>query len=240
MSGFSSPIRIIFLLNSNSNKSQTALSRFTQEWDLTDVEIACISDSVSGKANQKAQALDCPLIVCSDKDSQEATIKEATDEIGGCDYLISVGWTHRVPSQSLSMPKQAALNVHSSYLPNYKGLSVHRAQWANAEKEGGVTVHQMEESFDTGAIIAQQRYKIGLFDTPLTMTYTIGELSSALLREAIFKIEHGYTGSVQSDEGDYYSLLPWPTILWYGIINHIYRALRIKKRNKVAAADTER
>lgn len=223
-------LRIVFLVNSTSYKSRTSIARFAEEWDLVDTSVACVVDSSSGKATREARSRNYPTIVCTDSSEQRAAIERAAERIGGCDYLVSIGWTYLVPDEALAVPVRAALNVHSSYLPAYKGLSVHRAQWANAEPTGGVTVHHMTESFDAGRIVAQQRYHVGLFDTPLAMRDTIGELSAALIREAILKVESGYEGEPQPDEGNYYSLLPWSTVLKYGLVNHLYRALGSEKR----------
>ncbi|UWG48163.1 Folate-dependent phosphoribosylglycinamide formyltransferase PurN [Halanaeroarchaeum sp. HSR-CO] len=233
------PLRIVFLVNATSNKSRTTIDRFAEEWDVVDASVACVVSSASGTAAEAARSQGYPTIVCSDSSEQEGAIERATERIGGCDYLVSIGWTYLVPDEALEMPEQAALNVHSSYLPAYKGLSVHRAQWANAERTGGVTVHRMTESFDAGRIVAQQRYRIGLFDTPIAMTNTIGALSAALVREAILKIEQGYEGEPQPEEGNYYSLLPWSTVLQYGLVNHLYRALGSESRFPVPTDDDD-
>lgn len=234
-----SPLRIVFLANSTSNKSRTTIDRFAEEWDVMETSVACVLDSSSGTAANAARSHGYPTIVCNDSSDQQAAIRRATERIGGCDYLVSIGWTFLVPAVALAIPERAALNVHSSYLPAYKGLSVHRAQWANAERTGGVTVHRMTESFDAGRIVAQQRYRIGLFDTPIAMTNTIGALSAALIREAILKMEHGYEGEPQPEEGNYYSLLPWSTVLQYGLVNHLYRAFGSENRFQVPTDDED-
>ncbi|MFC3959087.1 formyltransferase family protein [Halovivax cerinus] len=228
-----SDIDIVFLANSSSNKSKEVLECFSSEWAFENTCVKVVTDARSGKAVSAARDLTFPISVCDDPSEVGTTINEVTDKVSGCDYLISIGWSHRVPDEALAIPETAALNVHSSYLPRYRGLSVHRAQWANAEAEGGVTVHEMTSEFDEGDIIAQQKYRIGLFETPLDMVTTIGELAAALTREAILLLEMGYTGEEQKGEGNYYSLLPWSTVLKYGIVNHVLRLLRTNRRVRV-------
>lgn len=223
-------LHFIFLINADSNKSKVILENFDKHWPFEPKEIACVVDKSGGKAFDVAHELGYSIELCQGSDDQIRAIEQAKRSIGGCDYLISTGWVYKVPNDGLDIPSKEALNVHSSYLPDYKGLSVHRAQWANAEQYGGVSVHQMTEEFDAGNIISQQQYRIGLFDTPIDMMYDIGELSATLTREAILKSELGYTGRSQVDQGVYYTKLSWKVVLLYGILNHLLRLLGTEKR----------
>jgi folate-dependent phosphoribosylglycinamide formyltransferase PurN len=67
-------------------------------------------------------------------------------------------WNHRI------------INIHPALLPKYGGkgmygMNVHKAVLAAGERESGATVHFVDESYDSGAIIAQSRVAIAPQDT---------------------------------------------------------------------------
>lgn len=72
------------------------------------------------------------------------------------DLLIVFGFAWKLPPSVLSIPRLGALNVHVSMLPKYRGPAP--LLWAirNGDATGGVSVHRMDENFDTGNILAQQ------------------------------------------------------------------------------------
>lgn len=72
------------------------------------------------------------------------------------DLILVYGFPWKLSREILQIPSLGAVNVHTSLLPKYRGpLPVH---WAvrNGDPEMGVTVHWMDEGFDTGNILAQR------------------------------------------------------------------------------------
>ena len=61
----------------------------------------------------------------------------------------------RLPSALLSLPKQGCLNVHPSLLPQYRGPYPLFWMLRHGVRDFGITVHFMDENFDTGDIAAQ-------------------------------------------------------------------------------------
>ncbi len=72
------------------------------------------------------------------------------------DLLIVFGFAWKLPASVLAIPRLGALNVHVSMLPKYRGPAPMLWAIRNGDANGGVTVHRMDESFDTGPILAQQ------------------------------------------------------------------------------------
>lgn len=62
----------------------------------------------------------------------------------------------RIPAPLLRRPTYGFLNLHPSLLPAYRGPAPLFWQLREGRQETGVTVHWMDEAFDTGAIVAQQ------------------------------------------------------------------------------------
>ncbi|PRX97166.1 methionyl-tRNA formyltransferase [Allonocardiopsis opalescens] len=72
------------------------------------------------------------------------------------DLLIVFGFPWKLPRAVRLLPNFGAMNVHVSVLPKYRGPAP--LLWAirNGDPTGGVTVHWMDDDFDTGNILAQQ------------------------------------------------------------------------------------
>ncbi len=76
------------------------------------------------------------------------------------DLILSLYYRNKIPSEIFTQAQLGAYNLHGSYLPSYKGRAP--LNWAiiNGEKYTGVSLHIIEETFDTGDIIAQKKIEI--------------------------------------------------------------------------------
>jgi methionyl-tRNA formyltransferase len=116
--------------------------------------------------------------------TQEALTELAS--FGECDYFVTAGYGKLLPVSWLEYPKLAALNVHFSLLPKYRGANP--GEWAivSGENETGISVIEMSAQFDTGAVIAQAGIPITDQDTRETIYQQLyalgGETIQAVLQ----------------------------------------------------------
>ena len=85
--------------------------------------------------------------------------------------ILLAGYLKKLGPQTLSAYRGRILNIHPALLPKYGGPgmygpAVHAAVLAAGEKETGVTIHQVDETYDHGEIIAQCRIPVEARDTP--------------------------------------------------------------------------
>jgi methionyl-tRNA formyltransferase len=66
----------------------------------------------------------------------------------------------------LACASSAAVNLHGSLLPRYRGRAPINWQILHGEREGGVTLHHMVRKADAGDIVDQEAFPIGPDDTP--------------------------------------------------------------------------
>ena len=71
------------------------------------------------------------------------------------DLLLSLMSRELIPGHVLGLPRLGAINLHPALLPDYRGVSPTFWCMAKGEDSGGVTLHWLDEGFDTGAIISQ-------------------------------------------------------------------------------------
>jgi len=95
------------------------------------------------------------------------------------DYLFSFYYRHMIPAELLACAKIAALNMHGSLLPKYRGRAP--VNWAilHGETQTGATLHIMEAKPDAGDIVGQSAVSI---DANETATDVFGKVSQAAVR----------------------------------------------------------
>ena len=81
------------------------------------------------------------------------------------DYIFSFYYRFMIPAQILACAKIAALNMHGSLLPKYRGRAP--VNWAilHGETETGASLHIMEAKPDAGDIVGQAAVSIGPDET---------------------------------------------------------------------------
>ncbi|WP_163709138.1 phosphoribosylglycinamide formyltransferase [Mangrovibacterium lignilyticum] len=73
------------------------------------------------------------------------------------------------------------INIHPALLPKYGGKGmygryVHEAVIKNKEKESGITIHYVNERYDSGSIIFQSKCPVVATDTPESLAERIHQL----------------------------------------------------------------
>lgn len=116
------------------------------------------------------------------------------------DILVSVGYDHLVPADILEIPPDGCVNMHPSYLPFNRGKSPN--VWSIVEgTPAGVTIHYMDEEFDTGDIIAQRTVETDFSDSGKDLHRRLETTQFDLFTDVWPDIESGTVDvTPQSDE----------------------------------------
>ncbi len=85
----------------------------------------------------------------------------------------------------LELPRFGCINVHASLLPRHRGASPIAAAILAGDQETGVTIMQMDEGLDTGAMLAQRSMPIAPDETTGTLTEKLSRLGAELLLETL-------------------------------------------------------
>ena len=108
-----------------------------------------------------------------------ATLKSAEAEAAfrahSADAAVVVAYGLILPKPILAAPRLGCFNVHASLLPRWRGAApINRAIMAG-DAASGVTIMQMDEGLDTGAMAMAER-------VPIQPDMTAGDLHDALAR----------------------------------------------------------
>jgi len=82
------------------------------------------------------------------------------------DLGVSYCYPRKITEPLLSAPKLGFINYHPAPLPKYKGPTELVDAIKNKETDWGVTVHFMDENYDTGKIIKIKNFS--LHESPIT------------------------------------------------------------------------
>ncbi|MGY4537137.1 methionyl-tRNA formyltransferase [Mucilaginibacter sp. UYNi724] len=75
------------------------------------------------------------------------------------DVIFITGYTHKITVDELSGVPKGIFNIHFGKLPQYRGPSPVFWQLKNSEAQLGLTIHQLTNKFDSGAVVWEQTIK---------------------------------------------------------------------------------
>lgn len=76
------------------------------------------------------------------------------------DIAVVCSFNYKIPKILLEAVKDGFINVHPSLLPHYRGKNPYSSVIAHGASVTGVTLHFMDEGWDTGDIILQEKLQI--------------------------------------------------------------------------------
>jgi methionyl-tRNA formyltransferase len=118
-------------------------------------------------------------------------------------------FSERIPPEMLALPRHGFLNLHPSLLPAYRGP--HPLFWCFrlGETKTGVTLHFMDEGFDTGDIVRQEAVAFADGLSGEAADQLCAERGGALMVEAVRQLEAGtLPRQPQTGQSSYH---PFPT-----------------------------
>jgi methionyl-tRNA formyltransferase len=115
------------------------------------------------------------------------------------DYLFSFYFRQMIPTQILQLAKMAALNMHGSLLPKYRGRVP--INWAvlHGEQETGATLHIMEIKPDAGDIVSQEVVQIGPDQTAFEVFREVSQAAVIALEKVLPQLLQGQIPRSKND-----------------------------------------
>lgn len=118
------------------------------------------------------------------------------------DFLLSFYYRNMINAEVLAIPAYGALNLHGSFLPNYRGRVP--VNWAviNGEAETGATLHYMIEKPDAGDIVDQEKVAIAFSDTAYDVFGKVNLAAVTVIKRAWPKLVSGTADRIKMDIAD--------------------------------------
>ncbi|MEM1260739.1 MAG: phosphoribosylglycinamide formyltransferase [Bacteroidota bacterium] len=95
--------------------------------------------------------------------------------------IVLAGFLWKIPECFVTAFPKQIINIHPALLPKYggKGMygdAVHEAVKNNGEEETGITIHYVNEHYDEGTIIHQEKVTLNSGDSPETIAQKVHAL----------------------------------------------------------------
>jgi methionyl-tRNA formyltransferase len=175
---------------------------------------------------REARRLGLPVLTPTTLNTAEA---EAAFRAHSADAAVVVAYGLILPKAILEAPRLGCFNVHASLLPRWRGAApINRAIMAG-DAESGVTIMQMDEGLDTGAMAMAERVPIQPDMTAGDLHDALARLGASLMLRAIAAAERGslsltpqpaagvtYAAKISKDE----TRIDW-TKPWRDVHDHI-------------------
>ncbi len=109
------------------------------------------------------------------------------------DFILVACWPYRIGEPLIRAARKAALNLHPSLLPAYRGPDPLGAQIAAEDPDFGVTLHLLEQRFDRGDIVAQARIDAGGPVDRATLERRCAVRGAELFVDAVARFDAGWS-----------------------------------------------
>lgn len=182
--------RIILLASGNGSNVEN-IDQYFQHYP----EI-CLSGVFTNNPNagviRRAERLKLPIAVFDKKAFTNGDLLQQIKSLKP-DLIILAGFLWKIGADWVGTFPNKIINIHPALLPKYGGKGmygqyVHRAVKENKEKETGITIHFVNEAYDEGAILFQERVKVQAEDTVEEIAAKVQQLEHEFFPKVIHRL----------------------------------------------------
>lgn len=150
--------------------------------DVEDVEVCLVlTNKKQAKVLDRCERLGVPAIYFNRESFFKSDAISSLLTAMNIDLVVLAGFLWKVPEGLLRAFPGKIVNIHPALLPKYGGkgmygAKVHEAVKAAGEIETGITIHEVNENYDEGAIIFQAKVSVDDSDSPDSIASKVHEL----------------------------------------------------------------
>jgi methionyl-tRNA formyltransferase len=101
------------------------------------------------------------------------------------DFFVVEDYGLILPNELLALPSVAALNIHHSLLPKFRGPAPAPATILSGDTVSGVTIITMAERVDAGDIVAQETYQLKPDETTDSLLRVLNQLGATKMVDVL-------------------------------------------------------
>ena len=154
--------KILLLASGTGSNVENIIRYFKNNNDI--VIVGVFSNNLHAKVLDKTKRHNVASWVFNRTDLNEGLVLEKINELQP-DLIVLAGFLWKFPEHIIAKYPNKIINIHPALLPKYGGkgmygMNVHNAVLENKEKETGITIHYVNEHYDEGEFIFQQKVNI--------------------------------------------------------------------------------
>jgi len=167
----------IFASGSGSNAQR--IYEYFKHNDEVQIELIFCNNSSAGVLD-RCKKLNIKYVVFDKQDLNGSKVIDYL-EFYRIDFIVLAGFLLLMPKHIISKYDKKIINIHPALLPNYGGkgfygMKVHESVINNKDKESGITIHYVNDKYDSGDIIFQAKCQIDETDTAEILAVKIHKL----------------------------------------------------------------
>ncbi len=195
-----SPLRIAVFASGSGSNLESILNA-VEDGTLQHTKVALvISNKSNARALERAGGRDIPTAVLSPNAfADESDYVDAVHrllEANDINFIVLAGYLKKIPLALVKAYRGRMLNIHPSLLPAFGGpgmygIKIHRAVIDQGVRWTGVTIHFVDEEYDSGPIFLQKPVAVHVSDTPEELAKRVLAVEHRIYPEALRLVEQG-------------------------------------------------
>jgi phosphoribosylglycinamide formyltransferase-1 len=180
---------VLFASGGGSNAEQ--IMRYFA--DSADAKVAAVfTNNANAGVIEKAAQYNVPAFVFT---REEMSSGDVLEKVNGYkpNLIVLAGFLWKFPADIIVQYPDKVINIHPALLPKYGGkgmfgMHVHRRVLEDKEPESGITIHYVNDNYDEGNIIFQERINLHGCTTAEEVAAKVLELEHRHFPEVIEKL----------------------------------------------------
>lgn len=159
---------VIIFASGTGRNAENIMRYFKSSGDIS--VLGLLANNPDAEVIEKAKHFGVPVKVFNKKEFYETDtiLNFLLQENPG--LIVLAGFLWLVPEKVIYAFPRRIINIHPALLPKFGGRgmfgsNVHKQVIASGEKESGITIHYVDESYDEGDIIFQKKCPVENADT---------------------------------------------------------------------------
>lgn len=170
--------RLSIFVSGGGTNLQRIAEYFADNKEVEIVNVICNNPNAYAIERAKNLGIPCKIINRAEFKSEDFT-KELLDQ--NIDLVVLAGFLWLLPKHLIDAFPNKIVNIHPALLPKYGGKGfygehVHEAVVAAEEEVSGITIHYVNECYDSGAIIFQAQVALEEGETADSLAAKIHKL----------------------------------------------------------------
>ena len=154
--------KILLFASGTGSNVENIIQYFENNPDIRIVGV--FTNNQNARVLDKAKRYNVPTLIFNKEELSENFILDKITELKP-DLIVLAGFLWKFPEHIIAEYPNKIINIHPALLPKYGGkgmygMKVHQTILDNKEKETGITIHYINEHYDEGEFIFQQKVTI--------------------------------------------------------------------------------
>ena len=182
--------KILLFASGTGSNVENIIYHFKNHQDI--IVVGVLTNNPNAQVIDKAKNHNVPTLIFNREQLTDGFVFDKIAELKP-DLIVLAGFLWKMPEEIVKAYPNKIINIHPALLPKYGGkgmygIKVHQMVLDNKEKETGITIHYVNEHYDEGEFIFQQKVAIEDCKTPEEVADKIHELEHKYFPIIIEKI----------------------------------------------------